>query len=155
MSRNDSRISLSPSERAKVKSRSSSRSQRATPNIVVQDDERPRSKVSSRGSQRNPRDVDPSKRSESAASNRSNKNGTPTSPNLKKQRTSIKTPTSPTLRNRLHSKRKKSFASVSDSEKKQISEQNDSEYQNHSTTGLAIVPPEIFQSKSISKRNIK
>ena len=146
MSRQDGRSSLSPGERTRAKSRSSS--QRATPNVAAIEDDRPRSKVSSRGSQRTNRDVDQSKRSESATSSRSTKTVTPTSPKSKRQKSSVKIASSPPLNNRRSSsKRKKSVTSISESERKQIMEANTEERQNLMGTGLAMVPAEILQCK--------
>ena len=147
MTSNDRRASLSPGERSRAKSQSSSRSQRTTPNLTVHEEDGQQRKISSRTSQRTTREVDPSKRSESSASTRSAKTPTPTSAKSIKQRPSVKTPTrtSPTARRRSSSKRKKSVISVTELERQQILEQNDSEKQNHTGVGLAMVPPEIFQ----------
>lgn len=148
MTSNDRRASLSPGERARVKSQSSSRSQRTTPNLIVHDEDGQQRKASSRTSQRTTREIDPSKRSESSASTRSAKTPTPTSAKSTKQRPSVRTPTntSPTARRRSSSKRKKSVISVTELERQQILEQNDSENQNFTGSGFAMVPPEIFLS---------
>ena len=148
MTSNDRRASLSPGERSRVKSQSSSRSQRTTPNLIVHDEDGQQRKASSRTSQRTTKEIDPSKRSESSASTRSTKTPTPTSAKSIKQRSSVRTPTntSPTGRRRSSSKRKKSLISVTELERQQILEQNDSEKQNLTGSGFAMVPPEIFLS---------
>lgn len=130
--------SLSPGERQSTKSRSSSRSHRTTPHIIVPEEDTQHEKPTSRASKRNTRETKPS---ESSASNPSTN---PSSPTSKKQRSSTKS--SPSTR-KGGSKKKKNSVSTSDPDNKPSSPPNDSQRQDLSFRGLLAVPGEIFQRK--------
>ena len=151
MSSYDRQSNLSPNGRIRSKSQSSTRSQRATPNITIRDDDVQRAKTASRTSQRSTREIESGKRSESSASTRSTKTATPASPKSKRQRSNAKTPTSPKATRRANSKRKKSAISTTESERQRMLEENDDENQNLTGSGLAMVPADIFQSKFSNK----
>lgn len=143
------RASLSPSERQRTKSQSSSRSHRTPPNIVVHEDDVQQERLLLPASRRNTREAISTKRSESSTSNRSTTVTSPTSNVSKKPRASLKSSTPPiTADRRGNTKRKKSTISIAESEKKQLAEANDSEKQDLSARGLLVIPAEIFERKS-------
>ncbi|CAF3013476.1 unnamed protein product [Rotaria sp. Silwood2] len=145
MASSDRRASLSPSERQRTKSQSSYRSHRTTPNTPLYEEDAQREKTSSQASRRSTRETNPTKRSESSTSNRSSAALSPISNASKRQRSSLKPSASPTTHRRPVSKRKKRPISVSDIERRQLSEPNDSEKQDLSAQGLSMVPAEIFE----------
>jgi Leucine-rich repeat (LRR) protein len=148
MASSDRRSSLSPGEQQRTKSRSSSRSHRTPPNIIVYEEDVQQEKSPSQASRRSAREANQIKRSESSTSNRSPTLASPTLNTSRKQRTSLKS-SSPTIttNRRINPKRKKSSISVSEIERKELTEPNDSEKQDLSTRGLSIAPPDIFERK--------
>jgi len=155
MASSDRQSSLSPREQQRTKSQSSSRSHRTPPNIIVYEEDAQQEKPHSQGSRQSTQEVNLTKRSESSASNRSITVISPTS--SRKQRPSLKLSSPPPTNRRINSKRKKSSISTSEIERKELTESNDSENQNLSTRGLAIIPGEIFERKFIDSsifRNI-
>lgn len=147
MTSSDQQPNLSPTGRQRTKSQSSARSHRTTPNIIVHEDDLQREKTSLPTSRRNTRGASATKRSESSTSNRSTRVSSPTSNSPRKARTDLKSASPPLHTERQRSsKRKKSAVSTAESEKKLPAETNDSEKQDLSVRGLAMVPPEIFDS---------
>lgn len=152
MASSDRQLSLSPTGRQRTKSQSSARSHRTPPDIIVHEDDFQREKTSLPTSRRNTRGASATKRSESSTSNRSTRVSSPTSNSPRKTRTDLKSATPPLHTDRQRSsKRKKSAVSTAESEKKSSAETNDSEKQDLSVRGLAMVPPEIFDSKFIDQ----
>jgi len=148
MASSDRQSSLSPGERQRTKSQSSSRSHRTPPNIIVYEEDVQQEKLPSQTSRRSAREANLTKRSESSTSNRSTTLASPTLNISKKQRASLKSSSPTTTTNRrINPKRKKSSFSVSEIERKQLAEPNDSEKQDLSTRGLSTVPADIFERK--------
>ena len=148
MASSDRRASMSPGERQRTKSQSSARSHRTVPSIIVNEDDIEQKKIHSPRSRQSNREGASSKRPDSSASNRSTTITSPTSSLSKKQRGSVKSSTPPIgIRRQRSSKRKKSAVSSNDTERLQPTEPNDSEKQDLSTRGLAVVPMDIFESK--------
>jgi len=119
MSSSNRQASLSPGERQRTKSRSSSRSHRTPSNLIVHEEDKKHEKTSSPPTSKKQRSKGKTSKSKSPSSN------------LKG-----------------HSKRKKSSLTISDSDSKQISQPNNSERQDLSSRGLSILPAEIFDRKS-------
>jgi hypothetical protein len=125
---------LSPGERQRTKSRSSSRSRRTPSTTAVHEADARHNKTSPKTSKRRTRET---KRAGSSTSNPS-----PKSNALRKQKSKVKKSPSPTRKG--HSKRKKAAGPISDVENVQAPPPNDDERQDLSSRGLSVVPGDIF-----------
>jgi hypothetical protein len=150
MSSSNRQASLSPSERQRIKSRSSSRSHRTPPSIIVEEEDTKNEKTSSPTFKRNTRETNRTKRSESSTSNQSTNVASPISNKSKKQRSKGRTSKSksPSPNRKGRSKKKKTSIIINDTDNSQVSQLNDTERQDLTARGLTIVPAEIFERKS-------
>ncbi len=134
MSTSHRQASLSPGERQRAKSRSSSRSRRTPPNTSAHEADARHNKISPKTSQKHSRET---KRTGSSRSNPSAKSNQSNKQNSKAKK-------SPSPNRKGPSKRKKPVVLASDAESAQAPPPNNDERQDLSARGLSVIPGEIL-----------
>jgi len=147
MSSSNRQASLSPSERQRIKSRSSSRSHHTSSNIIVPEEDIQHEKPSSQRSKRSLGEKSSRKSAGSSTSNRSTTAVSQSSSTSKKQKSNTRKPSLASPNRKQDSKKQNRIKSSSDTDAKPVSQPNDSQRQDLSSRGLSAVPTEIFQRK--------